>query len=270
MGNGNGPFDAVKSIEVGGTESEPVNADYYDYVDFYNIKNDDLTDIKKVTQEIKNSIAEESAIAAAAAVGSEAPEEFPDNFNFYEGWSDDSEGEKREEEKKKKDTKRKKEEKKEEEEEEDDQQSKLPPEIYCDLINTLNDKCAEFSLLEIWKFDEDVIRSLSQQDIINAINTVEKSPVFGYETDFIDYLGDTVLNETGHVVSAKSIRNVWLAKFDPSKIIPSKDSLRIELDPADPFTMSWEEALIKVLLGYANETRNEDPAFNLFINVARR
>ena len=66
---------------------------------------------------------------------------------------------------------------------------KLPPEVYCDLIETLTDKCGEYSLLEIWKYDEERIGALSAQDIVDAVNTVEESPVFGYDTDFTDYLG---------------------------------------------------------------------------------
>lgn len=59
-------------------------------------------------------------------------------------------------------------------EEEDDILSGLSPEIYCDLVTTLNAKCLEVSILEIWKFDEERIRALTQQDIINAINKVKK------------------------------------------------------------------------------------------------
>ena len=61
--------------------------------------------------------------------------------------------------------------------------------MYCDLIETLSDKCGEYSLLEIWKYDEARIRALSVQDIVDAVNTVDESPVFGYDTDFTDYLG---------------------------------------------------------------------------------
>jgi len=48
----------------------------------------------------------------------------------------------------------------------------LPPEIYCDLVNTLNDKCLESSLLELWKFDRKVIEKLTTKAILDAINTV--------------------------------------------------------------------------------------------------
>ena len=50
--------------------------------------------------------------------------------------------------------------------------SNLPRQIYCDLVNTLNDKCLVNSLLEIWKYDERIVKQLTQQDILNAINKV--------------------------------------------------------------------------------------------------
>ena len=50
--------------------------------------------------------------------------------------------------------------------------SSLPRDIYCDLVTTLDTRCSEFSLLEIWDFDEEIIRSLSQEDILDAVNTL--------------------------------------------------------------------------------------------------
>ena len=44
---------------------------------------------------------------------------------------------------------------------------------------------------------------------------------------------------------------------------------RIELDPADPFTMEWESKLIDMFLTYANETKNEERCFELLLNVQR-
>ena len=34
----------------------------------------------------------------------------------------------------------------------------IPADIYCDLVETLNEKCLETSLLEIWKYNEEQIR----------------------------------------------------------------------------------------------------------------
>ena len=38
-----------------------------------------------------------------------------------------------------------------------------PPEIWCDLVGTLNNKCGEYSLLEIWNYNRERISKLTQQ-----------------------------------------------------------------------------------------------------------
>ena len=45
----------------------------------------------------------------------------------------------------------------------------LPANIYCDLIDTLNKKCFQFSLLEMWQFNEAYIETATQQEIIDAV-----------------------------------------------------------------------------------------------------
>lgn len=50
----------------------------------------------------------------------------------------------------------------------------LPPDIYCDLVSTLDKRCAELSILEIWDFDGDVIKNLTQQEIIDAVNILDR------------------------------------------------------------------------------------------------
>ena len=54
------------------------------------------------------------------------------------------------------------------------------------------------------------------------------SPHFGYDTNYTDYLGGIERNATGHVVGAKAVRNIWVATFDPDKVVKSTDSLREE------------------------------------------
>ena len=50
-------------------------------------------------------------------------------------------------------------------------------------MTTLKERCNEHSILEIWKYDEEVIRGLKQQDIIDAVNTVDKRSVV-YNTTY--------------------------------------------------------------------------------------
>ena len=89
---------------------------------------------------------------------------------------------------------------------EDEKVEGLPRDIYCALVETLEDKCGEFSLLEMWNYDKEVISNLTEQKIIDAVNLVQVSPVFGHDSNYANYLGRVEYNLTGHVVRAKSIR----------------------------------------------------------------
>ena len=172
---------------------------------------------------------------------------YEDYFNFY-GTEDD-------------------EDKVDEEIEGDDKVDDLPKDIYCDIVETLADKCGEFSLLEIWNYDREIISKLSEQDIIDAINSVDESPVFGYSTNYTDYLGQVEYNSSGHVVGAKSIRSIWLEQFDPKKIPESSLLVGFESDQADPFTVGYEEEVLKVMWTWKNEREQEGKGYSFNMNL---
>ena len=65
----------------------------------------------------------------------------------------------------------------------------LPPGVYCDLVTTLNSKCVMTSLLEMFRYDEEVIRTTSTQEIIRAVHELDRSPWYGYTRDFSSLLG---------------------------------------------------------------------------------
>ncbi len=160
--------------------------------------------------------------------------------------------------------------KKDDEDDDDyDLADELPADVYCDIVDTLNDKCGEYSLLEIWKYDEEVIRGLSQQDIIDAINTVKESPIFGYETNYTDYLGGKVKNATGHVIAATAARSIFLATYDADNIAASKKKYGFEFDIADPFTMEWEGILVKTLENIRTELQTGGEGYGFFFRTAR-
>ena len=89
--------------------------------------------------------------------------------------------------------------------------------IYCDLVTTLNTKCKESSLLEIWQYKEDLINTATQQEIIDAVNLLESSPWYGYQKDFSETLGGITRNSTGHIVAAKSELMLFFNKVDYSQ-----------------------------------------------------
>ena len=143
----------------------------------------------------------------------------------------------------------------------------LPKDIYCDVIETLEDKCGEYSLLEIWQYERAHISGLTEEDIIHAINTVEESPVFGYKTNYVNYLGRVERNSTGHVVGAKSIRNIWLEEFQPDNIVTSNKISGLQLDLVDPFTLGYEHEVLKILMAWRDEKEQEDSGYNLYMNL---
>ena len=51
----------------------------------------------------------------------------------------------------------------------------IPIGVFCDIVDGLEEACFENNLLDLWDYQEDVIRNLSRQDILNAVNTLRKS-----------------------------------------------------------------------------------------------
>ena len=80
----------------------------------------------------------------------------------------------------------------------------LPRNIYCELVDTLDTHCYEQSLLEIWMYNEDVINQLSTEDILTAINELDRSPYFGFKYNYSKLLGSIQRNESGHIIRAKA------------------------------------------------------------------
>ena len=151
---------------------------------------------------------------------------------------------------------------------EEDPADDLPKGIYCDLVNTLNEKCLENSILEIWKFSESRIRKLTQQDIVNAVNRYNESPMYGYKVDYVDMLGNVRRNSTGHVVSARAAFHVFHTKLDDNATLEQNGGAGVELDLADEATLAWEGQLIETMFNASAEA--EKDGVQIFVNVARR
>ncbi len=149
----------------------------------------------------------------------------------------------------------------------------LPPEIYCDLVTTLPDKCAERSILEVWNFDEDRVANITQEDILAAVNAGKiRSPVFGYPFDFSEMLGMPSFDEeTGQmVVGAKSMLAVFLSNSNEKDAKESNKLIGVDFKLADPVTMAWEQRLIEVLLAEQKRFDAEGGGYRMLIAVERR
>ena len=84
------------------------------------------------------------------------------------------------------------------------------PDIYCPIVEAMPQACFERSLLEIWGDQgeysnamEQKIASLTQQDVIDAVNEADMSGIFLTQENFTHFLSGVQRNSTGHIISAK-------------------------------------------------------------------
>ncbi|KAF2346973.1 Protein patched/dispatched [Trinorchestia longiramus] len=134
----------------------------------------------------------------------------------------------------------------------------LPRGAYCALLEQLNTQCFERSLLEVWGYDRGIIESLTQQDIINDVNTVETSAVFGVATNFTRYLSGITRDDQGRIVGAKAMTQTWLSVINPARIVPGQyidefgTGTEIDVD-----TYHWEEEFVKNVLNASHYTTSK-------------
>ena len=150
----------------------------------------------------------------------------------------------------------------------------LYPGDYCNIIQDLTEeKCMENSLLEIWSEDnygdetEELLDTITEEDIVNAVNTNTFSKVLGFDQDFTKYLGGVTKNASGHIVSASATFIRFFGKVNVSAI--SQDDLSSSSStkgsPVDEFTLRWETSLIETL----TEGLGNHSGYELIPNVAK-
>ena len=63
--------------------------------------------------------------------------------------------------------------------------------------------------LEMWRYDKELIMSTTQQEILDAVNNLNKSPWYGYSHDYTKILGGITRNASGHVTGARVAQVFW-------------------------------------------------------------
>ena len=148
--------------------------------------------------------------------------------------------------------------------------SDLPSSVYCELINTLETKCLEQSILEIWMYDESTINRLTQEDILFAINKLERSPYFGYSFNYDTLLGSIKRNESGHIVSARSamhhlVTTVDLDNLSSLGLADAGTEPAAELDDAN---YQWQWEVINTILEEDKKSQ-KDVGMNVRVRMTR-
>eukprot|EP00088_Acartia_fossae_P041082 TRINITY_DN4294_c0_g1_i7.p1 TRINITY_DN4294_c0_g1~~TRINITY_DN4294_c0_g1_i7.p1 ORF type:complete len:1080 (-),score=273.26 TRINITY_DN4294_c0_g1_i7:86-3325(-) len=131
---------------------------------------------------------------------------------------------------------------------EDEENDELPIDVYCNILQSLQEKCAQFNLLEIWKYNETLIYSTTQQEIIDAVNLLERNPWNSHRAHYLGSLGSKTRNASGHTIAAKSVQMYWQVKIPDGAILVKNQGSGLELEPADQVTLDWEKAFVEIAL----------------------
>ncbi|XP_053626283.1 patched domain-containing protein 3-like isoform X3 [Cherax quadricarinatus] len=128
--------------------------------------------------------------------------------------------------------------------------------IYCGFLETMEQKCMEHSILEIWGYDEEIINNLTPDQIIKDVNTAEISAVFGFPTNFTEFLGKVEKDSKGRIVKAGASKQMWITRINLTAVndgsFVDDGGTGMEVDTV---SFHWEKELIKAVL---NESERPD------------
>ena len=133
----------------------------------------------------------------------------------------------------------------------------LDRDVYCEYVEELETTCFEQSLLEIWRYNAEVISQLTSENILRAVNILDRSPYLGFKYDYAKLLGSVKRNSTGHIVSAKAALYNFNTVVDPSKVQQRK----LGADSGakrffDENNIKWQDDVIRTVLDYSNNSTN--------------
>ena len=91
------------------------------------------------------------------------------------------------------------------------------PKPYCEIAESMKYACIEMSILELWandgKYDEktdEIIENLTYENVIDKINSVNKSGIFFIEKNFTSMISDIKYDENGRIIGAKATVMNWV------------------------------------------------------------
>ena len=132
------------------------------------------------------------------------------------------------------------------------------PEPYCHFVQSAATVCMEQSILELWGedggYNEDVIANLTDEDVVNTVNSRNKSGVFNIEKNFHDLLSDVSYNSSGHIIGASVTTITWIAKVNLHVLKQFGSVQRGEA--LDKFTSEFESGMIEVVTDRTEQAGN--------------
>lgn len=150
----------------------------------------------------------------------------------------------------------------------------VAPFIFCSIVESLPIGCMIQNLLELWNFDEDTIKHLTKQDILNALNTTKYSLTTGHEVHFESLLGGIMRNETGHIVAATGLLTNWMVYVNFSNVNHDKvgNSAGTE-DWVSEEALAWEDEFltrVEALIDEFDRFNYFDDGMRIYFSAGRR
>ena len=105
----------------------------------------------------------------------------------------------------------------------------------------------------MWRFEKDFIETTTQEEILAAVNLLDKSPWFGYGTNYTRLLGGVERDERGEVMTAQTALMVWTLSVPEDVELDRSQGGGLELEPADKTTIHWEQQFIEIALNASDD-----------------
>ncbi|KAL3271630.1 hypothetical protein HHI36_022104 [Cryptolaemus montrouzieri] len=113
--------------------------------------------------------------------------------------------------------------------------------LFCSFLETIPLGCFHQSILELWNYNRKEIANLTTEDIINRINHHEELLFLGHLKNYTALLSGIQKNESGHIISASALKNVWMTKLNFSAVDMNKvGNMAGTADWASEESLEWE------------------------------
>ncbi|XP_077288110.1 NPC intracellular cholesterol transporter 1-like [Arctopsyche grandis] len=143
----------------------------------------------------------------------------------------------------------------------------LDPKIYCSVLESFPLDCLQRSILELWKFDAEVIAESSLEDVIDKLNKTLIGPVLGHPMDYSNTLGGIRRDDRGKIVSAESVLLTWFVHVDISNMDTSLHGNNAGTEVwASETALLWENMFLDVM---KTNTSLKNPHFDVYYEAGR-
>ncbi|KAK9892446.1 hypothetical protein WA026_019898 [Henosepilachna vigintioctopunctata] len=139
--------------------------------------------------------------------------------------------------------------------------------MLCSVLESIKLGCFYQSILDLWDFNRKVIARLTEDQIIDRINNHHEMMFMGHLKNYTGLLSGIFRNESGHIISAKAVQNVWMTKVNFSAVDMDKvGNIAGTADWASEEALEWELKFEDVMI---NAKKNLPSNMSIYYSSAR-